>query len=175
MIGRGEQTFRQAFQLMSDGFAWLAFIIAGLVSVFAVQLITLAYGQDYLRAAQILVIHVWAGIFVFTEALRSKWLVIHKITSFQLLSTAIGAGLNVLLNFILIPALGGYGAAIATTLSYGVAVVFSCFLKRETWAIGTVLLKSLFAPFRILETVRAFIAVKAVVDGENTTELNAQE
>jgi O-antigen/teichoic acid export membrane protein len=165
---RGHELFERAFQLMCDGFAWMALLIAAGVSLFSAQIVALAYGEAYRAAAPILVIHVWAGVFVFVEALRSKWFVIRQITQFQLVTTAIGAVLNVLLNLYLIPRYQGYGAAVATTLSYSAAAVFSCFLHRQTWAVGTILMKSLFAPLRILETLRTFAHVRAAIDGHRS-------
>ena len=160
----GDRLFKQAFQLMCDGFAWMALFIAVVLTTFSTQIVTLAYGEPYLQSANILVVHVWAGLFIFAEALRSKWFVIRQSTRFQFMTTTSGALLNVLLNLYLIPRYQGYGAAIATTLSYAVAVVFSCFLHRETRALGTILLKSLLAPFRILETARTWGVVRASVD-----------
>lgn len=87
-------------------------------------------------------------------------------TSFQVITTVAGAVTNVVLNLILIPAYSGFGAAIATTLSYGVAAVFSCFLHRQTWPVGTIMLKSLVAPFRLSETTRTFNLIRSVVDRE---------
>ena len=160
----GPQITRKAFQVMCDSFAWTAILIAIPVSLFSRQLTELAYGPEYLPAARILVVHIWAGIFVFVETLRSKWLIMHNIMRFQLWTTLLGAVSNVLLNLYLIPRYQGYGAAIATTISYGFAVVFSCFLHRDTWEIGTILVKSMLAPLRLIDSLRNYSAVKAVVD-----------
>jgi O-antigen/teichoic acid export membrane protein len=162
----GPQITRKAFQVMCDGFSWAAILIAIPVSLFSTQLTELAYGSEYLPAARILVVHIWAGIFVSVETLRSKWLIMHNIARFQLWTTMLGAVSNVLLNLYLIPRYQGYGAAIATTISYGFAVVFSCFLYRDTWEIGSILVKSLLAPLRIIDSLRSYSAVKAVVDAE---------
>ena len=90
----------------------------------------------------------------------------HNIARFQMFTTILGAMSNVLLNLYLIPRYQSYGAAIATTISYGFAVVFSCFLHKDTWEIGRILLKSMLAPLRIIESLRSYNAVKAVVDAE---------
>jgi O-antigen/teichoic acid export membrane protein len=161
---RGDDFFRQAFQVMCDGVAWIAILIAIPVTVFAVPLVSVAYGKEYLPSADILVVHVWAGIFIFIETMRLRWLVVHKLTYFQLLTTALGAVTNVVLNLYLIPLYKGYGAAIATVISYAVAIVLSCFLYRQTWEIGGILVKSLVAPFRIPQTMRAYVVVKTAVD-----------
>jgi O-antigen/teichoic acid export membrane protein len=161
----GEQLLRQTFQVAFDGFAWIALLIAGIVTLLSGPLILLAYGSDYLPSTEILVVHVWAGIFVFLESLRVRWLVIHKRTNFQLWTTAAGAVANVLLNLYWIPRYQGYGATLATLVSYGIAIVLSCFLHRDTREVGLMLLKSMLAPLRIVETWRLYGRVKAAVDG----------
>jgi O-antigen/teichoic acid export membrane protein len=161
---RGEPLFRQTLQVTCDGFAWIALLIAAPVTLFSVPLVTLAYGADYLPSAEILVIHVWAALFIFLEVPRIRWLIIRNRTHFQLLTTAIGAVCNILLNFIWIPRYGGYGAALATLVSYGLAIVFSCFLHSQTREIGVMLLKAMVAPIRIAETLRVYGHVKAAVD-----------
>ena len=161
---RDQHFFRQVFQVMCDGVAWIAIMIAVPVTLFAVPLVSLAYGDEYRASAGILVIHVWAGIFVFLEAMRIRWLVIHKLTYFQLWTTALGAVSNVILNLYLIPRHQGYGAAVATILSYGLAVILSCFLYTRTREIGFILVKSILAPFRIPSTLRTLAFVRATVD-----------
>jgi O-antigen/teichoic acid export membrane protein len=159
--------FPRAFQMMSDGLAWVAFLVAVPVTLFSTQLTELAYGPEYLASSRILVVHIWAGIFVFIETLRSKWLIMHKFTQFHLWTTLLGAISNIVLNLFLIPRYQGYGAAIATTISYGIAVVAACFLHRDTWEIGIIQVKSVLAPFRLFDSLRAFKEVKAVVDKES--------
>jgi O-antigen/teichoic acid export membrane protein len=161
---RDPHFFRQVIQVMSDGLAWVAFMFAVPVTLFSVPLVSLAYGREYLSSAGILVIHVWAGIFVFLETMRIRWLVIHKLTYFQFWTTTIGAVSNIVLNLYLIPRYRGYGAALATVVSYGLAVVFSCFLSSRTREIGIILIKSMLVPFRIPETIRTFALVRAAVD-----------
>jgi len=161
---RDQNFFRQVIQVTSDGLAWIAILIAVPVTLFSVPLVSLAYGEEYLPSAGILVIHVWAGIFVFIETMRVRWLVIHKLTRFQFWTTAIGAVSNIVLNLFLIPAYQGYGAALATLLSYGLAVVLSCFLSSQTREIGIILVKSMLAPLRIPETLRTFARVRSTVD-----------
>jgi PST family polysaccharide transporter len=48
---RGDDFFRQAFQVMCDGVAWIAILIAIPVTVFAVPLVSIAYGKEYLPSA----------------------------------------------------------------------------------------------------------------------------
>ena len=60
-------------------------------------------------------------IFIAIRAGISKWLIINNLIKISTLSQAIGAIVNVILNFLLIPKYGAYGAAFATTASHFVA------------------------------------------------------
>jgi O-antigen/teichoic acid export membrane protein len=161
---RGEDLFSQAFQLMCDGFAWMAVGIAIVFTLFSEQIVRLAYGSSYSDSAHILVIHVWAGVFVALETLRSRWFVIQQNTRYQLLTMTAGAVANVGLNLILIPRYQGYGAAIATTVSYAIAVVLSCFFSKSMWGLGVTMLKSLLAPLRIRGSLYRYKVLKAATD-----------
>lgn len=161
---RGEELFSQAFQLMCDGFAWMAGVIAIAFTLFSAQIVRLAYGSDYSDSAPILVVHVWAGVFIFLETLRSRWFVIQQATRYQLITTAAGAVVNVGLNLMLIPRYQGYGAAIATIVSYAIAVVLSCFLSKAMWGLGVTLLKSLLSPLRIRGSLYRYRVLKAATD-----------
>jgi Na+-driven multidrug efflux pump len=63
------------------------------------------------------------------RALLSKWLIIEHLLKYSLVTQASGAILNVLLNFLLIPAYHGVGAAFATLISYAAASYFALFLS----------------------------------------------
>jgi O-antigen/teichoic acid export membrane protein len=51
------------------------------------------------------------------------------------LTTVIGAAVNVVLNFILIPMYGVWGATIATAIGFGVPVVWLYFLLRNRYPV----------------------------------------
>lgn len=56
---------------------------------------------------------------------------VHKDSFGYLFSGMFGAVLNILLNFLLIPQIGVYGAAIATCISYISVFIFRCFHTRK--------------------------------------------
>ena len=110
---------------------WLALIIAIPITLFADWIINTCYGVNYLEAAQILKIHIWAGIFVFLGVSSSRWLIVEDLQIFSIINTAIGAVLNIILNYILIHKYGIVGAAWATLVSYFFSGYFSyLFFKR---------------------------------------------
>lgn len=96
---------------------WLAIFIALLVSFLGERLITLLYGEAYLAAGQVLIIHVWAAVFVFLGVASSKYLLAENLTKILFQRSFFGAITNVLLNFLLIPRYGVVGAAAATLVA----------------------------------------------------------
>ncbi|CAI2443777.1 colanic acid exporter [Serratia proteamaculans] len=135
-----------SLQQLTDRLCLLAIGIAIAVTLVAKPVIILLYGTQYAESATILSIHIWAGVFVFMRAVLSKWLVIENLLKFSLVTHLCGAGLNVVLNLILIPPYGAIGASIATIISYAASSYFSLFMFKRTRAMGLVMTKSLLSP-----------------------------
>lgn len=70
-------------------------------------------------------------VFLTMASFMSTSYTVHKDSKGFLLSGTIGAVLNVVLNFILIPVIGVYGAALATCISYISVFVFRVFHTRK--------------------------------------------
>ena len=128
----------------------LAFFVAVIMSFVAVPIIPFLYGEAYARTSSILIIHVWAGIFMFHRAMFSKWVFIEDALYFSLVSHGAGAVVNVLLNLILIPHLRGQGAAIATLFSYATSCYFFLFLYSKTRPLAAKMSKSFLLPLRLI-------------------------
>ena len=125
-----------------------ALLVALLVAFVSDFLIINLYTEEYANSASILKVHVWAGLFVFMRALLSKWLIAEKLHKFSLVTHGSGAIINVLLNLYLIPSYGGFGAAIATIISYSFSSYLSLFLNKKTRFMAMLMTKSIFSPIR---------------------------
>ncbi len=105
--------------------------VIGLALVFAPFFMRILFGEEYLSgsgAFQILVLgvllYLTAAInHTLLSALGKPWLVTMIILS--------SAAINVILNFLFIPRLGIWGAAIATSVSYTLALVWSTILVTK--------------------------------------------
>lgn len=122
-----------------------AIVIAVVVTAFAGLLIGLLYGDDYIGAANILRVHIWAGVFVSLGLAASNWFVVKNLGMLSLWRTLFGALLNIALNLWMIPWLGGLGAAIATLISQAFASVLINAIDARTRQICVTQLKSLAA------------------------------
>jgi Na+-driven multidrug efflux pump len=77
-------------------------------------------------------VHIWAGVFTALGVANGKWIINENLVINGMIRTTIGAIINVVLNYILIPVKGIDGAAWATLISYFVANYFGLFFYSKT-------------------------------------------
>jgi len=109
----------------------LMVLISLIIMIFSFHLINVLFGQGYEKSTDILKIHIWSLMFISFSVIRGKWLIIKDLSKYAFYSQFIGACTNVVLNFILIPKLGGRGAAISTLVLYFLASTGSSFLFKK--------------------------------------------
>jgi O-antigen/teichoic acid export membrane protein len=136
-------------QQLYDLLAWIALAIAVIMTFGSGILVKALLGQEYIAAGKILVLHIWAGPFVFLGVARSQWLMAENLTGLSFACTFLGTIVNLGLNFWLIPLYGGNGAAIATVVSYATVSHLSCLIYPKLSRTGWMLTKALFIPLRI--------------------------
>jgi O-antigen/teichoic acid export membrane protein len=94
-------------------------------------LIVVLFGQAYQEAGQVLMIHVWAAIFVFLGVASGKWFIAENQQMLSFWRVFAGMLVNVFLNFLFIPKYGLQGAALASLISqFMAAYLFDLFNKR---------------------------------------------
>lgn len=142
--------YRRRLQQIYALMVWTSAAAATVTTIVAEPLVLLLFGRAYAASADVLVIHIWASIAVFLGVATGQHLIAENLTRIMLYRTVIGLTVNVILNAALIPAYGPRGAAIATTISYAIAV-FAIVFFRQTRNQGALLLKS-FDP-RVLFTI----------------------
>lgn len=101
------------------------------------------YTSDYAQGAQVLTIHIWAGVFMFLYVASGQYLLAEGYTILSLARAATGAVVNITLNIWWIPQHGMTGAAYATLLTYASTALFVIFVPK-TRAQGWMILKALF-------------------------------
>ncbi|MEW6379051.1 MAG: flippase [bacterium] len=144
----GGKTYLTRLQSYFDLSALLAYGLAIPFSLFAPFILNTLYGSAYQGADRIFAIHIWAGLFVFLGISRGQYLVNEGLLKFSFFSTAIGAVINMVLNFILIPKYAGVGAAIATVAAHGVSAYLSSFFFRPALQCAYMQTLALFSPIR---------------------------
>lgn len=81
------------------------------------RIILMIYDARYLPSARVLSILIWAELFIFVEVIMSYMLLSINKQKIILFTAGVGATLNVVLNFLLIPRMSYTGAALATVAS----------------------------------------------------------
>lgn len=153
---KGEGEYYRILQKSFDIMALISYLFVLVLFAFSGTIMTTLYGAAYAEGGRILAVYVVSGVFVMLGHVREYWVTMENITRFSLYSTAVGAFVNVTLNYVLIPAFGPVGAAYATL----VALFFSGYLVNllvgKTYRIFTMQTQSLFvlpAMYRLLKKI----------------------
>jgi PST family polysaccharide transporter len=145
-----EEVHRKGMQLYYDITAGIAYVIVVPLVLLAPLLVKILFGPSYAEAGSILGVYAWALLFVFLGVARSNWLIAEDMVRFSMLATVLGALTNIAVNFMLIPRLGGLGAAWAVVISQAVSAYLSSILSKRTWPVFSQQSLSLLLPLRIL-------------------------
>jgi O-antigen/teichoic acid export membrane protein len=124
--------YYRRLQKLYDLMVWMAIAIALPMTFLSDWLVDFLYGEQYSKAGSILMIHIWAGIFVFLGVASGKWLISENLQIFSTINTTIGAFVNIILNYILILNVGIEGAAWSTLISYCIAAYLSLSFWKKT-------------------------------------------
>ncbi|SIN79205.1 flippase [Salinivibrio sp. ES.052] len=142
------EQFNKRLQQLFDLLFIVAVGVAVIMSLLSEWIVLLFFGDYYIDSANVLVIHIWAAIFIFMRAAFSKWILIENVLFFSLITQGTGALVNVVINYFLIPKFGVQGAAYATLISYAFASFFSLALYSKTRPIFVMMAKSVISPIR---------------------------
>jgi O-antigen/teichoic acid export membrane protein len=147
---QSEELYYARLQRLYDLMVWMAIAIALPMTFLSDWVVSLLYGEQYNQAGSVLMIYIWAGVFVFLGVASSKWFISENLQKYSFYRTFAGAIINIFLNYILIPRYDIIGAAFATLISQAIAsYVFNIVNKklRYTFLLQT---NALFFPFRNL-------------------------
>ena len=150
----GAEIYHERLQHYFHLNAAIAYLIIVPVSMLSSYIILTLYGDAYSQAGSILLIHVWAALFVFIGVARSQYLVVEGMLKFSMFATVSGAVANVALNLILIPKYLGFGAAIASLLSYFLSSYFSSLIYPKTRGVFVLQTKSILLVPAIIKIVK---------------------
>lgn len=114
-----EQRIKQLYTLIS----LIGILTAVFVTIFSKELIKFLFGINYMDGASVLSIRIWETVFAAIGVVSSKWLVVENLQKLGLYFLVIGAMINVILNYFLIPFYGIDGAAMASLLSIILTVI----------------------------------------------------
>lgn len=126
---QSEELYKTRLQRLYKFMVWGAVSIALVTNFLGDWIVLSLFGQAYQEASSILIVHIWASIFVFLGVASSKWFVTENLQRLNLMNTVVGGILNIILNLMLIPKFGMLGAAYATLISQ----TFASYLLTAIW------------------------------------------
>lgn len=140
-----QKIYFKKLQGLFDILFLISVAIAICVSIFSSQIIHILYGDQYKSAALILTIHIWSSVFVFIGVASTNFFIIENLQIKTFTRTALGAGLNIILNLILIPKFFAVGAAVATLVSQFCSSYAFDLLSGKTYVLFKMKTRSLLA------------------------------
>lgn len=141
------ELYRARLQKLYDLMVVISIAVALPMTFLSYYVITLLFGEAFAEAGAVLAIHIWASVFVFLGVASSQWFLIENKQILGLQRVVLGAIINVILNFALIPAYGVIGAAIATVFSQLIAAFGFDVLQSITRPMFAMKVRS-FNPYR---------------------------
>lgn len=141
---QSEELYHARLQKLYDLMVWMAIAIAIPMTFMSDWIIELLYGEQYNEAGGVLMIHIWAGVFVFLGVASGKWFMVENLQMLSLWRTFSGMIINIVLNLLLIPKYGINGAAIATLFANFMAAFLFDLFNHKTREMFYVKMKSLF-------------------------------
>ncbi|MEI6494518.1 MAG: flippase [bacterium] len=144
-----DSSYRRRVASLYSFMFYVALAIALGTTVFSPFLIHLLYGNGFEATIPVLQIYIWAIVGLFLTNLTTQYLFIDDFLFLTFFVNFIGAAANVILNLILIPRFGLFGAAWASVLSYSVPF-FSLFFFAKTRDLGKLFISGI--TFRFLSS-----------------------
>lgn len=128
----GPETFRVIARLFM-GIGVAAVVYLAFLSPWLVAWLT---GPEYHEGWKVVGVLAWQSLFYGFYLVASAGIWKAERTHVAMILMAAAALLNAALNWVLVPSLGGLGAAIATALSYLVWIVASISVSERLWPVG---------------------------------------
>jgi len=144
--------YMAAMRAMYSVTFWLGVVFGLVIASTSGVIVNVVYGQEFSRAAPVLAVSVWAGTIGLLGVARSVWLVSENLQRYTIVYALSGAVINVVLNFILIPAYGAIGAAYASLCAQATNILVLVMFK-DTRQHTFLLLRSL-SPVYMIEVIK---------------------
>jgi PST family polysaccharide transporter len=131
------------FQIYSDSMLLLWLGVALPISLLAPFIVQTLYGEQYAASASVLSLYVWAQFGSNFGIARNAYFALESQLRYGLYLTVVGSIFNIVLNSLLIPIYGAFGATAATLITYFYVIILVNFLIKELRPFGNLILNSL--------------------------------
>ena len=141
---QGRNVYYDRIQKLHDLMFIIAICISIPTSIIGDTIIEYLFGTDYLGAGTVLVVHIWASIFVFLGAAGGRWYVAENLLVLSFYRHLAGLIINIVLNIYMIPKYGIIGAALSTLISYSFSTYIFDVIDVRSRPLFIIKSKSLF-------------------------------
>ena len=137
-----ENSYMKSVQLLYTIVAWIGIGFSVFILLFSKLIVNILYGAEFLKSASILSVSIWAGTFAMLGSARGAWLICEGLQRYSIAYISAGCISNIILNYLLIPISGGYGAAVATLVSQIIVAFIAPSFFKETRVSSIMMLKA---------------------------------
>lgn len=148
-----EKEYIKNLQRLYDVSSFVSITFAIGITIFARIIILLLYGSAFLEASKVLYILIWGIWFGILGNVHYIWLTCENKGKYSLFYSATGSVINIILNSLLIPKYGMYGAAVATLISQFMANIVSFAFFKDTRSLSKYAVKAILfiEPIKMLK------------------------
>ena len=126
-----ENVFKHRLTMLYSIVIYISLIQSIFMTILSGIIIRVLYGSAYTPAAGALQIVVWYTTFSYMGSVRNIWILAHNKQHYLWIINMIGAIANVIINAVLIPIIGIYGAAIASFITQFFTNVIVGYIIKE--------------------------------------------
>ena len=185
-IKENEESFEHRLKMLYSIVIYLSLAQSVAMTVLAKLVIRILYGVKYAPASGILMIVVWYTTFSYLGSVRNIWILAKDKQRYLWIINLIGAATNVVLNALLIPVIGTYGAAVASLATQFFTNVVVGWILRPILPNNRILVESLNPRYLIEAAKRITSRDKIAINknesvapedgnGENGQEASSKE
>ena len=150
---KNQETAKKDIFKYNNIYIIVVLIVVFLIALFSKEAIQLLLDPKYFEAYKIVPIIAFAYLISQISGLFNLMIYQNKKTTQLMIIGLIGASLNILLNFLLVPLLGIYGAAYATVLSFIIIFLLSFWYAKKCY----------FIPFNWRQIAQIFILFLGII------------
>ncbi|MEY8222104.1 flippase [Enterocloster aldenensis] len=138
---KGEKVYYSYYLWITSIMTWI-YIIGVVFSYIVLPFIFCNFfSKDYMQSYSVFQIHILGTFFMYNAILRSSHFTLTGHTYVMMISQIIAVFFNIILNLLLIPRMGIYGAALSTVITQCVSLFVSNFFFKEGKMIGYIQLR----------------------------------
>lgn len=131
------------YQAITSFVTWISIIGTIVTFIIAPILFDIFFNDAYSKSLDVFQIHVLGVFIMYNATLRSSHFTLTKCANVLMVSQIIAVFVNVMLNYLMIPKIGVYGAAVATVITQFISLFLSNIFLKDGKEIFWIQLKGL--------------------------------